>query len=172
MQGFAPIGKPISAWAPGHHRAVADPHSGRRRGNHRGRRRGLAHRRSRPRIRDSLRSAGSQRHSFPRFSLYDLVKTAPGISPTSPAPAATSLVSALGSGTNQNSFSSTARTSPARQRRRPSRAGHRLHSGTASPVGGRVRRVRQRAGRRRQRHYQVRQRPLSIGRIVLRAAGG
>ena len=43
-----------------------------------------------------------------------------------------------------------------RQRRRASRSRHRLHSGTADPVGGRVGRVRQRPGRRRERHHQVR----------------
>ena len=65
-----------------------------------------------------------------RFSSYDLVKAAPGISPTSPA-GGNVLVSALGSGV-------------------------RLHSGAADPVGGRVRRVRERPGRRRERPYQIR----------------
>ena len=49
-----------------------------------------------------------------------------------------------------------------RQRRVEGRSRRRLHSGTADPVGGRVGRVRQRPGRRRQRHHQIRREPLSI----------
>ena len=44
-----------------------------------------------------------------------------------------------------------------RQRRRACRSGRRLHPGTADPIGGRVGRVRQRPGRRRERDHQVRQ---------------
>ena len=52
------------------------------------------------------RLASERRISTPsprRFSSYDLVKTAPGISPTSPA-GSNVLVSALGSGVDQNQF--------------------------------------------------------------------
>ena len=49
-----------------------------------------------------------------------------------------------------------------RQRRLAGRSRRRLHSGTADPVGGRVGRVRQRPGRRRERDHQVRRQPLSI----------
>jgi Carboxypeptidase regulatory-like domain len=48
-----------------------------------------------------------------RFSYQDWVKTAPGISPTSPAGSSV-LVSAFGSGVDQNQYSSTARVSPRR----------------------------------------------------------
>ena len=64
---------------------------------------GLAHRRPRPRIRDALRRRGSRRHPDATVQSYDLVKTAPGISPTSPA-GGKHLVSAFGSGVDQNQF--------------------------------------------------------------------
>ena len=57
------------------------------------------------------------------------------------------------------------------QRRRASRAGRRLHSGSAGPVRRGVRRVRQRAGRRDQRHHQAGKRAVSVRRVVLRADG-
>ena len=55
------------------------------------------------------------------------------------------------------------------QRHRASRAGHRLHSGNAGPVRRRVRRVRQRPGRRDQRRHQAGKRAVSLRRVVLRA---
>ena len=107
-----------------------------------------------------------------RFSSYDWVKTAPGISPTSPA-GGNILVSALGSGVDQNQFLFDGTNVTAhRQRRRASRSGHRLHSGTADPIRGRVGRVRQCPGRRRERHHQIWKQPLSIGRVVLLAGRG
>ena len=74
-----------------------------------------------------------------RLSSYDWVKTAPGISPTSPA-GGSMLVSAFGSGVDQNQFliDGTNVTAPT-QRRRTRRSGHRLHSRTADPIRGRVR---------------------------------
>ena len=39
-----------------------------------------------------------------RFSMFDAIRTAPGISPTSPASGSTNSVSAMGSGTNENTF--------------------------------------------------------------------
>ena len=55
------------------------------------------------------------------------------------------------------------------QWRRAGGSRHRLHSGTANPVGGRVGRVRQRPGRGCERHHQIWRRPLSIGHVVLLA---
>ena len=49
-----------------------------------------------------------------------------------------------------------------RQRRLAGRARRRLHSGTADPVRGRVGRIRQCPGRRRERDQQVWRQPLSI----------
>ena len=57
------------------------------------------------------------------------------------------------------------------QRRGAIRAGRRLHSGSASPVGRRVRRVRQHAGRRHQRRHAAGRRSLPVRRVVLRAGG-
>jgi hypothetical protein len=39
-----------------------------------------------------------------RFSMFDFIKAAPGVSPTSPASASSNSVSAFGSGTNENAF--------------------------------------------------------------------
>jgi len=39
-----------------------------------------------------------------RFSMFDFIRAAPGISPTSPGSVSTNSVSALGSGTNENTF--------------------------------------------------------------------
>ena len=57
-----------------------------------------------------------------RSSYQDWVKTAPGISPTSPTGSSV-LVSAFGSGSNQNNICSMARVSPPPQRRLGGRAG-------------------------------------------------
>ena len=85
-----------------------------------------------------------------RFSMFDFIRAAPGVSPTSP-----------GKRLDQQRVRVRLRHErehvPHRrhelhlpvQRRGAIRAGRRLHSGSASPVGGRVRRVRQHAGRRR-----------------------
>ena len=73
-----------------------------------------------------------------RFSSDQWVKTAPGISPTSPAGPNT-LVSAFGSGVDQNQFLLDGTNITATvQWRRASRSGCRLHPGTADPIGGRV----------------------------------
>ena len=48
------------------------------------------------------------------------------------------------------------------QRYRASRSGHRLHSRAADPIRGRVGRVRQRPGRRRERDHEVRKQSLSL----------
>ena len=95
-----------------------------------------------------------------RFSYQDWVKTAPGVSPTSPSGSSV-LVSAFGSGVDQNQYLLDGTSITVQQRRVEGRSGRRLHSGAADPVGGRVGRVRQRPGRRRQRHHQVRRQPLS-----------
>src|SRR5215211_4173672 len=39
-----------------------------------------------------------------RFSMFDLIRAAPGVSPTSPGSVSTNSVSAFGSGTNENTF--------------------------------------------------------------------
>ena len=39
-----------------------------------------------------------------RFSMFDFIRAAPGISPTSPGSVSTNSVSAFGSGTNENAF--------------------------------------------------------------------
>jgi hypothetical protein len=39
-----------------------------------------------------------------RFSMFDFIRAAPGVSPTSPARASTNSLSAFGSGANENSF--------------------------------------------------------------------
>ena len=55
------------------------------------------------------------------------------------------------------------------QRRRASRTRHRLHPGSADPVGGRIGRVRQHAGRGDQCHHAPGKRALPVRRRVLRA---
>jgi hypothetical protein len=49
-----------------------------------------------------------------RYSLFDFIKVAPGISPTSASNGTSNSVTAFGSGVNENAFSSTARTSHVR----------------------------------------------------------
>jgi hypothetical protein len=39
-----------------------------------------------------------------RFSMFDLIKSAPGVSPTSPSSGTVNTVSAFGSGVNENAF--------------------------------------------------------------------
>jgi hypothetical protein len=39
-----------------------------------------------------------------RFSMFDFIRAAPGVSPTSPGSVSTNSVSAFGSGTNENAF--------------------------------------------------------------------
>ena len=105
-----------------------------------------------------------------RFSLFDLVKVAPGVSPTS-----------VGNSTGNTRVGPGLRRQrervPARwhqfhlslQRRRGGRTRHRRHSGSAGSDGGGVRRIRQHPGRRLQRDHEAGGQRLSLRRIVLLA---
>ena len=108
-----------------------------------------------------------------RASMFDSIRAAPGVSPTSPSSGTSTTISAFGSGANENQFliDGTNFTCPCNGVRAIG-AGRRLHSGSSSPVGRRVRRVRQRSGRGDQRRHQAGQRAVSVGHIVLRSGGG
>ena len=110
-----------------------------------------------PWIRDPLRRPEDLK-GIPtrRVSMFDFIRAAPGISPTSPSSGTATTVSAFGSGTNENQFliDGDELHLPV-QRRRTLRTGHRLHPGSACSVDRCVSRVRQRPGRGRQCHYQA-----------------
>ena len=107
-----------------------------------------------------------------RFSMFDFIRAAPGVSPTSP-------------GKRHDQQRVRVRLRHQRehvshrrhelhlpvQRRGARRAGRRLHSGSAGAVCRGVRRVRQHAGRRGQRRHQAGRRAVSVRRVVLRADG-
>ena len=87
-----------------------------------------------------------------RSSMFDFIRAAPGISPTSPRKRYRH--DRVGVRLRHQREPVSHRRHELHlpvQRRRAIRAGRRLHSGSAGPVGRRVRRIRQRAGRRDQR---------------------
>ena len=153
-----------------HDRENGGPEAGRRRGIGRGRGSGLAHRSARPRIRDSLRPRGSQGDPD---ATGEHVRLHQGRS--------RDLAHVAGErhGDHRVRVRLRHQREPVShrrhelhlpvQRRRASRAGHRLHSGNAGPVRRGVRRVRQRSGRRHQRRHQAGKRAVSVRRLVLRA---
>ena len=74
-----------------------------------------------------------------RSSMFDLLRAAPGISPTSPSSGTLTSVSAFGSGTNENTFLIDGTNFTCREQRpRPGGSGHRLHSGDSRSGGWRV----------------------------------
>ena len=83
-----------------------------------------------------------------RFSMFDFIKAAPGISPTSPSSGTSNSVSAFGSGVNENAFllDGTNFTCPC-SGGAVAEPGIDVHRGGAGSVGGRVCRIRQHAGR-------------------------
>ena len=123
------------------------------------------------RFQHPLRSRGPASRSRPgASSMFDMIRAAPGISPTSPSSGTATTVSAFGSGTNENQFlfDGDQLHLPV-QRRRASRARHRLHPGSADPVRGGVGRVRQHAGRGGQRHHPPGKRAVPVRRRLLPA---
>ena len=146
-----------------HDRENGGPEAGRRRGIGRGRGSGLAHRSTRPRIRDPLRPRGPRRdpdatgehvrlhQGRPRHFAHLAVKRHRDHRVRVRLRHQREPVSH-----RRHEFHLPV------QRRRASRAGRRLHSGSASPVGRGVRRVRQRAGRRHQRRHQAGKRAVSV----------
>ena len=104
-----------------------------------------------------------------RQNMFDLIRAAPGISPTSQGTHELSRVRVrLG---RQREHVSHRRHELHRhqQRRRARRAGHRLHPGNTNPVGRGIRGVRRRPGRSVQRRHQAGKQPFSLRRVVLRA---
>ena len=97
-----------------------------------------------------------------RTSMYEWIRNAPGISPTSPTSGTSTTVSAFGSGGNENQylFDGTNFTCPCNGVA-PSRTRDRLHPGSQRPVGRGIGRVRQRSGRGLQCHYPARKRQVS-----------
>ena len=98
-----------------------------------------------------------------RASMFDFIRAAPGISPTSPSSGDVTTVSAFGSGTNENQFliDGTNFTCPCNGVAR-SEPGVDFIQEVHVHVRRGVRRVRQRAGRRDQRRHQAGKRPLSL----------
>ena len=106
-----------------------------------------------------------------RFSMFDAIRSAPGMSPTSPSSGTVNTVSSFGSGVNENAFliDGTNFHLPVR-RRLAGRAERRRHPGSARAVDRRVGRVREHPGRRDQRRHQAGRRAVSVAVGVLRAA--
>ncbi len=98
-----------------------------------------------------------------RASMFDFIRAAPGISPTSPGERHGD--HGVGVRLRHQRESVPHRRHELHlpvQRHRASRAGHRLHSGNTGPVRRGVRRVRQRAGRRHQRRHQAGRRAVPV----------
>ncbi len=108
-----------------------------------------------------------------RSSMFDLVRSAPGVSPTSPSSGITTTISAMGSGTNENLFlfDGTNFTCPCNGVAR-TRTGCRFHPGSAGAFGRRVRGIRQHAGGGHQCGDQAGRRSFPERRFVLRTAVG
>ena len=88
-----------------HYRDTCRPEVGGSRRIGRGRDRRVAHRRSRPAGSTPASDPRTSERSRPaRSSMFDAIRAAPGISPTSPASGTATTVSAFGSGTNENQF--------------------------------------------------------------------
>ena len=94
-----------------------------------------------------------------RYSMFDLIRAAPGVSPTSPSSGTINTVSVVRIGRQRERVSHRRHelhvSVPGRVARRAERG---RHSGNAGAVDGRVGRVRQHAGRRLQRRHQARRR--------------
>ena len=103
-------------------------------------------------------------------SMFDTIKSAPGVSPTSPSSGTVNTVSVFGQGVNENQFliDGTNFTCPVRASRAPSRA--RRHPGSPGADDRRLRRVRQHPGRGLQRRDEAGRRPLRVRRLVLRSS--
>ena len=145
-----------------HHRENACPERGRPRGIGRGRGSGLAHRRPGPRIRDSLRRRGSRRDPDETVQFVRLGQDgARDLAHLAGRRQRPRVRLRLGRGPESVSHRRHERHR-SYQRHRASRSGHRLHSGAADPIRGRVGRVRQCPGRRRERHHQIWKQPFSI----------
>ena len=102
----------------------------------------------------------------------DFLRTAPGVSPTSPSSGTVTTLSVFGSGVNENMFliDGTNTTCPCNGVMR-SEIWRRLHSRSADAIGRGVGGVRQRAGRRVQHRDAVGQQSLPGRHLVLRAGG-
>ena len=146
-----------------HHRENGGPEAGRPRGIGRGRGSRLAHRSAGSRIRNSLRPRGPQRdpdatgehvrlHQGRPWHFADLAGKRHG----------DHRVRVRLRHQRESVSHRRHEFHVPVQRRRASRAGHRLHSGNTSPVRRGVRRVRQRAGRRHQRRHQAGRRAVSV----------
>ena len=101
--------------------------------------------------------------------MFDSIRAAPGVSPTSPSSGTVNTVSRRSApAPTRTCFSSTAPTSPVRAPACPGRAQRRRHSGSSGAVRGCVRRIRQHPGHGVQRHHQTGQQSLPVRRVVLR----
>ena len=88
--------------------------------------------------------------------MFDFVRAAPGLSPTSPTSGTATTVSAFGSGTNENQFlfDGMNNTCPCNGVARAEPGVDFIQEVQVQSVG-RVRRIRQRAGRRHQRRHEA-----------------
>ena len=121
-----------------------------------GRSDGLPHRRPGPWVRDSIRRRGSRRDPDATIQFVRLGQDgARHLADVAGGRQRPRVRSRFGCGPESVSHRRHERHRD-RQRRRASRSRRRFHSGTADPDGGRVGRVRQRPGRRRERDHQVR----------------
>ena len=105
-----------------------------------------------------------------RFSMFDLIRSAPGVSPTSPGSGTVNSVSVFGSAVNENTFliDGTNFTCPCQGVSRSEPIVDVIQE-APRPVHGRIGRVRQSAGGSVQRHHQAGRRSRGCRDVLLRA---